>query len=137
MKKKEKNNLQILIGPSFKKIRISLGLTQEEVAESLGLAPRYVSDLERNKTKGSLTTLVKLCNLYKVTPTVVLKDYLENSDASIDNSIAGFNNLNENEKDIVRKLVQYMNHTKKQRKSRKKWFSISFNIFFLVVHNHL
>ncbi len=120
MKKKEKNNLQILIGPSFKKIRISLGLTQEEVAESLGLAPRYVSDLERNKTKGSLTTLVKLCNLYKVTPTVVLKDYLENSDASIDNSIAGFNNLSENEKDIVRKLVQYMNHTKKQRKSRKK-----------------
>lgn len=131
MKKKEKNNLQILIGPSFKKIRISLGLTQEEVAESLGLAPRYVSDLERNKTKGSLTTLVKLCNLYKVTPTVVLKDYLENSDASIDNSIAGFNNLSENEKDIVRKLVQYMNHTKKQRKSRKKWSSIFFDIFFL------
>ena len=60
--KKEKNNIQILIGEGLKDIRTSLGLTQEEVAESLGLAPRYLSDIERNKTKGSLTTLVKLCN---------------------------------------------------------------------------
>ena len=29
-------------------------LTQEEVAEMLDLASRYVSDLERNKTKGSI-----------------------------------------------------------------------------------
>ena len=112
--KKEKDNLQILIGQNLKTIRTSLGLTQEEVAESLGLAPRYVSDIERNKTKGSLTTLVKLCNLYKVTPTIVLKDYLVMSDTQLDDTIAGFNNLSENEKDIIRKLVQYMNHTKKQ-----------------------
>ena len=75
--KKEKNNIQILIGEGLKDIRTSLGLTQEEVAESLGLAPRYLSDIERNKTKGSLTTLEKLCNLYNVTPTTVLKDSLK------------------------------------------------------------
>lgn len=114
--KKEKDNLQILIGQNLKTIRTSLGLTQEEVAESLGLAPRYVSDIERNKTKGSLTTLVKLCNLYKVTPTIVLKDYLVMSDTQLDDTIAGFNNLSENEKDIIRKLVQYMNHSKKHSK---------------------
>ncbi len=118
--KKEKNTLQILIGKNLKNIRISLGLTQEEVAESLGLAPRYLSDIECNKTKGSLTTLVKLCNIYKVTPTVVLKEYLTISDPQIDDSIAGFNNLNENEKDIVRKLVQYMNYTKKKSNQSKK-----------------
>lgn len=91
--KKEKHNIPILIGENLKNIRISLGLTQEEVAESLGLAPRYLSDIERNKTKGSITTLVKLCNLYKVTPTVVLKDYLSTSDSNLDDSISGFNNL--------------------------------------------
>lgn len=79
-----------------------------------------MSDIERNKTKGSLTTLVKLCNIYKVTPTVVLKEYLSISDPQIDDSIAGFNNLNENEKDIVRKLVQYMNYTKKHSNQSKK-----------------
>ena len=113
--KKEKSNIQIFIGESLKNIRISLGLTQEEVAESLGLAPRYLSDIERNKTKGNLTTLVKLCNLYKVTPTTILKDYLNVSDTKSDDYIAGFNNLNENEKNIVRKLVQYMNYSKNQQ----------------------
>lgn len=117
--KREKDNLQILIGQTLKNIRVSLGLTQEEVAESLGLAPRYLSDIERNKTKGSLTTLVKLCNLYKVTPTVVLKDYLSISDTQLDDSIAGFNNLTESEKNIIRKLVQYMNYSKKQHKNPK------------------
>ncbi len=118
--KKEKHNIPILIGENLKNIRISLGLTQEEVAESLGLAPRYLSDIERNKTKGSITTLVKLCNLYKVTPTVVLKDYLSTSDSNLDDSISGFNNLEENEKNIIRKLIQYMNSDKKQHRKTKK-----------------
>lgn len=117
--KKEKNNIQILIGEGLKDIRTSLGLTQEEVVESLGLAPRYLSDIERNKTKGSLTTLVKLCNLYNVTPTTVLKDYLKASDTKSDEHIAGFNNLTESEKNIIRKLVQYMNYSKKQHKNPK------------------
>mgnify|MGYP005796989713 FL=1 len=117
--KKEKNNIQILIGEGLKDIRTSLGLTQEEVAESLGLAPRYLSDIERNKTKGSLTTLEKLCNLYNVTPTTVLKDYLKASDTKSDEHIAGFNNLTESEKNIIRKLVQYMNYSKKQHKNPK------------------
>lgn len=117
--KKEKNNIQILIGEGLKDIRTSLGLTQEEVAESLGLAPRYLSDIERNKTKGSLTTLEKLCNLYNVTPTTVLKDYLKASDTKSDEHIAGFNNLTESEKNIIRKLVQYMNYSKKQHKNTK------------------
>lgn len=42
------------------------------------------------------------------------------SDSDLDESIAGFNNLNENKKDIVRKLVQYMNQTKKQTTQTKK-----------------
>lgn len=117
--KKEKHNIQILIGQNLRNIRISLGLTQEEVAESLGLAPRYLSDIERNKTKGSITTLVKLCNLYNVTPTIVLKDYLSTSDNKLDDSIAGFNNLNEKEKNIIRKLIQYMNSDKKQSPKKK------------------
>lgn len=118
--KKEKQNIQILIGKNLKNIRISLGLTQEEVAESLGLAPRYLSDIERDKTKGSITTLVKLCNLYNVTPTLVLKDYLCTSDNNLDNSIRGFNNLEENEKNIIRKLIEYMNTNKKQHKKTSK-----------------
>ncbi len=112
--KNDKQTMQILIGQNLKNIRNSLGLTQEEVAESLGLAPRYISDIERDKTKGSITTLVKLCNLYKVTPTTILQDYLTTTDTKED-TLDGFNNLSEDEKNIIKKLIQYMNYNKKNK----------------------
>lgn len=111
--KKDIDNKSILIGNILKNTRKSLGLTQEEVAGSLGLAPRYISDIERDKTKGSLTTLIKLCNLYNVTPTFILKDYLTTTEFEPDANLIGFYNLNDNEKTIVKKLIEFMNQNKK------------------------
>ena len=53
-KKSEQN---VNYGQKLKKAREALGLTQEKVAEYLGLGPRYISDIERNKTKGYRTNL--------------------------------------------------------------------------------
>ena len=47
-KKSEQN---VNYGQKLKKAREALGLTQEKVAEYLGLGPRYISDIERNKPK--------------------------------------------------------------------------------------
>ncbi len=113
------NNQKILIGKVLKEIRHSLGLTQEEVSEALGLAPRYISDLERDKTKGSLDTLVKLCNFYHITPTYVLKDFLNSPELEIDESLIGFYNLTEDEKDIIRQLICFMNKKKSYNNSNK------------------
>ena len=112
MKNNEIDNRPILIGNTLKNIRKSLGLTQEEAAESLSLAPRYLSDIERDKTKGSLTTLIKLCNLYNVTPTFILKDYLSNANFELDDGLVGYYNLNDKEKIIIKKLIQFMNQNK-------------------------
>lgn len=96
----------------MKSIRKSRGLTQEQVAEQLGLAPRYISDIERDKTKGSLDTLVRLCNIYHVTPTYVLKDYLNSSDYKEDAQLIGFYRLNKREKEVILKLIEFMNARK-------------------------
>lgn len=103
------NKNKILIGKILKETRSSLGLTQEEVAEKLGLAPRYISDIERDKTKGSIDTLVKLCNIYHITPTYVLQDYLNSEDVKLDSGLIGFYQLSEADKDLVRQLIHYMN----------------------------
>lgn len=103
------NKNKILIGKILKETRSSLGLTQEEVAEKLGLAPRYISDIERDKTKGSIDTLVKLCNIYHITPTYVLQDYLNSEDVKLDSGLIGFYQLAEADKDLVRQLIHYMN----------------------------
>ncbi len=108
--KSEKKKLNIRIGSLLKRTRKSLEYTQEDVAELLDLAPRYISDLERDKTKGSIDTLIKLCNTYHITPTYVLQDYLDVSDElKIDPTIIGFYKLSEHDKNIVLELIQYMN----------------------------
>ena len=108
----KKMHEKIMIGKVMQNIRKSLGLTQEQVAEKLYLAPRYISDIERDKTKGSIDTLIKLCNLYHVTPTFVLKDYLNTTQLDYDDKLIGFNNLNLQEKEIIIKLIEFMNHQK-------------------------
>lgn len=110
--KEAKMNEKIMIGKTMHNIRKSLGLTQEQVAEKLYLAPRYISDIERDKTKGSIDTLVKLCNIYHVTPSFVLKDYLNTTQLEYDDRLIGFTNLKTNEKEIILKLIEYMNHEK-------------------------
>ena len=107
------NNEEILIGDKLQSIRKSLGLSQEEVAESIELSPRYISDLERNKAKGSISTLIKLCNFYKISPTFLLKDYLNIDDYKLDNKLTGFSSLNKNEKNIIKKLIYLMSQNKK------------------------
>ncbi len=109
---------KIKIGNMMKSIRKSRGLTQEQVAEQLGLAPRYISDIERDKTKGSLDTLVRLCNIYHVTPTYVLRDYLNTSDYKEDSQLVGFYRLSKKEREVVLKLIEFMNARKFNKKEQ-------------------
>lgn len=105
------NNIKL--GEFWKKTRKAKGLTQEYVSEQLDLGPRYISDLERDKTIGSLPTLINLCNLYEVTPTYILQDYLKiNDDLKIDNDLIGFYSLSAEDKAVVIQLIQYMNAKK-------------------------
>ncbi len=108
--KMDNKKVNIKIGELLKRTRKSLGYTQEEVAEMLDLASRYISDIERDKTKGSIDTLVKLCNIYHITPTYVLQDYLDITyDYKIDPNIMGFYNLDSRDKEVVIELIRYMN----------------------------
>lgn len=105
--KLENKKSQIRIGDLLRRTRKSLGYTQEEVAEMLDLATRYISDIERDKTKGSVDTLVKLCNIYHITPTYVLQDYLElTEDYKIDPNIIGFYELSEHDKQVITELIR-------------------------------
>lgn len=99
MEQKYNKKVDIKIGTILQKARKSLGLTQENVAEQLDLASRYISDIERNKVKGSIDTLVGLCNIYNITPTYVLRDYLLNhEDESIDPTLIDYYKLSDYDK---------------------------------------
>lgn len=104
------NDMNIDLGKIFQVTRKAKGYTQEYVAEKLGLGSRYISDLERGKTIGSIPTFIKLCNLYEVTPTHILQNYLKiNEDLKTDPDLIGFYSLDNKNKETIIKLIQFMN----------------------------
>lgn len=104
---------KVSLGNILKDLRQSKGFTQEYVAEKLNFASRYVSDLERDKSLGGIPTLIKLCNLYEVTPTYILQNYLNlNEDLHIDPNLVGFYSLDEQDKTVVIKLIEFLNNKK-------------------------
>ena len=90
----EKSKTNEHIGKVFQEYRQKNNLTQNQVAEMTGLEPRHISQIERGFSKGSIDTLLKLCNAYKITPDIVLYDLL---DTDVKNYISiyeeDFNNL--------------------------------------------
>ncbi len=107
---KTKNSEQnIQYGKKLKKARESLGLTQEKVAEYLGLGPRYISDIERNKTKGSIDTLVKLCNIYNITPNDLLSEYIYFNVETCNIELSAFYSLNKEHQNVILDLIKYFN----------------------------
>lgn len=116
MSYKNDNDKEILLGKNWQLARKAKGLTQEYVAEKLDLGPRYISDLERDKTVGSIKTLINLCNIYEITPTCILQEYLDiNSDFKVDPELIGYYSLDDRDKELIINLIEQMNSSKKAK----------------------
>lgn len=55
-----------MIGDQIRTKRKSLGLTQQELAEKVGLSRNYISELENNRYIPSVLTLTKLARVLKM-----------------------------------------------------------------------
>lgn len=104
----EKLNINKHIGNKFQEYRLKNNLTQNQVSELTGLEPRHISQIERGLSKGSIDTLLKLCNAYKITPDIVLYDLL---DEDLKNNVSiydeKFKKLNQRDKESILHLIEY------------------------------
>ena len=98
----------IHIGKAFQNYRLMNNLTQNDVSNITGLEPRHISQLERGQTKGSIDTLLKLCNAYKITPDIILYDLL---DDDLKNSVTiydeKFKKLSKKDKESIIHFIDY------------------------------
>lgn len=104
----EKSDITKHIGNKFQKYRLKNNLTQNQVAELTGLEPRHISQIERGLSKGSIDTLLKLCNAYKITPDIVLYDLL---DEDLKNNVSiyeeKFKKLTKKNKESILHFIDY------------------------------
>lgn len=75
------------IGKKLKEIRQSKGLTQEYVAHMADVNTSHISNIENNRVKISLQTLVYVCNALDVTLDFVLGKEYHQPNSVLDNAI--------------------------------------------------
>lgn len=101
-----KDSISKHIGQMCQQYRIKNNLTQNQVAELTGLEPRHISQIERGLSKGSIDTLIKLCNAYQITLDIILYDLLdEKTKSSIYDE--KFKKLNKKDKESILHFIDY------------------------------
>lgn len=104
----DKSNISVHIGKVFQEYRLKNNMTQNEVSDITGLEPRHISQLERGFTKGSIDTLLKLCNAYKITPDVILYDLLDDDTKNMVKMYdEKFKKLSKRDKESILYLIDY------------------------------
>ena len=68
-----------IIGERLKRARLSKGLTQETLAESLNISIAYLSRIETGTTKINLKRLSEICKLLDISESEILSGVSEDS----------------------------------------------------------
>lgn len=108
-KNDKKNEVLQLIGDNIKTLRLSKGMTQEQMAEKLDRSVNFVSLIELGKSGMSATTMIDICNILDVDANYIfngLLDYeIKYSDKKlIDNILV----LSNDDKEIIEKLIEHL-----------------------------
>jgi len=104
----EKTNINMHIGKICQEYRLKNNLTQNQVAELTDLEPRHISQIERGFSKGSIDTLIKLCNAYKITPDIILYDLLDDDvKKSVSIYDEKFKKLSRRDKESILHFIDY------------------------------
>ena len=75
------------IGKKIKELRISKNLTQEYVANMADVNTSHISNIENNRVKISLPTLVHVCNALNTTIDYILADEYSNTSSAIEQAV--------------------------------------------------
>lgn len=63
----------IQLGKNLRKIRTAKGMSQGDIARELGVSRGYISTIENGKMNPTLSTIVKLSKVLRISPDTLLK----------------------------------------------------------------
>lgn len=104
-----------IIAMKIKQGRALHNLTQEDVAETIGISIDMVRNIENARNVGSITTILKLCNLLEITPDDLFFEFIDvkpiNYDVYLKNQ---FRRLSKNNRNALKDIIIYLdkNYTK-------------------------
>lgn len=104
----------------LKDSRLKANLTQEQLAEKIGISVKYISRIETGKSgiktgkSGIKTqTLIKYINLLGITPNVFYKSFVDNSEIMSNIRLSEkIETLSEDKKEFISNVIDELKHIK-------------------------
>lgn len=97
------------IGQRLRQIRVNSEYTQEYIADKVGINTSHISNIENNRVKISLTTLVNICNTLHTTVDYVLASEYSSETHAIDNEILKeLKNCDNEKKEKILKIIKIL-----------------------------
>jgi transcriptional regulator with XRE-family HTH domain len=90
------------LGKRIREERLKLALTQEKLAEDIGISTAYLGQIERGERSVTLDKLIPLANRLGVTVDFLLADYISSSD---DNSTDSLRQLFQNKSTVEKEMA--------------------------------
>lgn len=78
MKSITKTDIDKVLGETFKEYRLKSKLTQEKIAEKLGISVKYISRIENGTGGVKVETLVNYMNILCISPNVIFDKLIVN-----------------------------------------------------------
>ena len=78
MKSLKKLDIDKVLGEVFKEYRVKNKLTQEKIAEKLGISVKYISRIENGTGGVKVETLVNYMNILGISPNVIFEKLIVN-----------------------------------------------------------
>lgn len=83
MKSVKKIDIDKVLGEIFKEYRVKNKLTQERIAEKLGISVKYISRIENGTGGVKVETLVNYMNILCMSPNVIFNKLITNEDLKL------------------------------------------------------
>ncbi len=101
MKKDDYNS--IAYGQILKEIRQKNHYTQEQVSQLTGFDTKYISRIENGQYIGPISTMLKFCEAYRVTPNDILCNFVKESEANkeLESFDVLFSKLNKRDRQVL------------------------------------
>ena len=106
-----KSDIDKIFGKILREFRIKSDLTQEQLAEKLGISLKYISRIENGNNGIKTQTLIKYMNILGITPNTLYLDFLTNEEIKKNILLSEkINSLSDEKKNFVSSIIDLLNN---------------------------
>lgn len=114
MKSTKKLDIDKILGEIFKEYRVKNKLTQEKIAEKLGISVKYISRIENGTGGVKVETLVNYMNILCISPNVLFEKLITNENLKSHIELSKkVNNLSDDKIYLISSIIDLLNKNTK------------------------